>query len=133
MRARSFFPLGLMPAVTPLARIPGTAVTPPSSHSRSGISNGLRSRVHRRSLETAALVPPVQDVQVLDAVGRASLAEIVDGRDAHSASRAAVGDHGHVAVIGPNDGAGAGPLSLPEHPHERLLGIELLIDGNQVG
>jgi hypothetical protein len=30
--ARSFLPLGLMPAATPPARNPGTAVTPPASH-----------------------------------------------------------------------------------------------------
>jgi len=38
IRARSFFPLGLMPAATPPAWIPGTAVIPPSSQSISAIA-----------------------------------------------------------------------------------------------
>src|SRR5712691_7023450 len=35
MSARSLRPLALTPAATPPARTPGTAVTPPSSHSKS--------------------------------------------------------------------------------------------------
>jgi hypothetical protein len=37
MRARSLRPEGLMPAATPPARMPGTAVTPPSSQSTSPV------------------------------------------------------------------------------------------------
>src|SRR5712664_1029915 len=47
--ARSFRPLGLMPAATPPARMPGTAVTPPSSHSMSTvIDRAPRARVGHR-------------------------------------------------------------------------------------
>src|SRR5262245_35964615 len=97
MSARSFLPLGLIPAATPPARIPGTALTPPSSHSKSVISETPRwpsgprpperrpataapSRIHRRGGQPRALVPTEHHVEVLDAVRRTALAEIVDGR-----------------------------------------------------
>src|SRR5438105_11216621 len=107
-----------MPAVTPPARKPGTAVMPPSSHSisainfpggpdmaprpptlgrapappwrASGSTQGVscRSGIHRRGVEPGALVPPLEDVQALHAVGRAALAQVVDGGHAHGAAGA---------------------------------------------
>src|SRR5262245_50655164 len=102
MRARSLRPDGLMPATTPLARMPGTAVTPPSSHSMSPVTGRSRccSGVHRRGLEAGPLVPAEEDVEVLHTVGRAALAEIVDRGHADRTAGARIGDDGHVAVVG---------------------------------
>src|SRR5262249_8619597 len=78
MRARSFRPDGLMPATTPLARMPGTAVTPPSSHSMSPVTGrSCCSGGHRRSLEPGPPAPAEQDVEVLHAVGGTPLATAV--------------------------------------------------------
>src|SRR5262249_57821888 len=73
--ARPLRPQGLLPATTPLARIPGTAVTPPSSHSMSPVTGRSRScsGVHRRSLEAGPFRPAEQDRRGLDAVGGAAL------------------------------------------------------------
>src|SRR6185503_20386494 len=103
MRARSFFPLGLMPAVIPAARIPGTAVMPPSSHWKSLMSPARRLRVHGGRFEPAPLVPPHHHVQVLDAVRRPALAGIVESGEADGPPRAGVGDHGDVAEVRAHD------------------------------
>src|SRR5437667_11323198 len=92
-----------MPATTPPARIPGTAVTPPSSHS---ISEDAILGVHRGGLEPGALVPAEHHVEVLNAVGRAALAEVVDGRHAHGAARARIRHPRDVAEVGADHGAG---------------------------
>src|SRR6267143_4343487 len=112
--ARSFRPEGLMPAATPPARIPGTAVTPPSSHSMSPVIDRSRrdSGVHRRRLEAGPLVPAEEDVEILHAVGRAALAEVVDRGDAHGTAGARVGDHRHVAEIRASHCPRGGPLAL---------------------
>src|SRR5881628_123997 len=135
MRARSFLPLGLMPAATPAARMPGTAVMPPSSHSMSPVIRRSRRRswVHRWSLEAGPLVPAEEDVEVLHAVGRAALAEIVDRRHADGAARARIGHHGDVAVVGADHGARRRSLALAEHTHERLAGVELAVHVDELG
>src|SRR5262245_12589297 len=127
MSARSFFPLGLMPAATPPARIPGTALTPPSSHSispngtRSTSSRtGSRSWIHRRGRQPRPLVPAEHHVEILDTVGRAALAEVVDGGHAHGSTRPAIGHHGDVAVVRADHAAGRRPLALAVDAHERL-------------
>src|SRR6202795_2749721 len=129
-RARSFLPLGLMPAAMPEARMPGTAVMPPSSHCMSAMGT---LRVHRWRFETRPLVPPHHDVEVLDAVGRAALAQVVQGRDADGAPRARIGDDGDVAEVGAGYGAGRRPLTLGQHPHEGLARVELAVEGKKVG
>src|SRR5919201_527522 len=129
MSARSFLPLGLIPAATPAARIPGTAVTPPSSHSMSPVIRGSRCRsgVHRWSLEAGPFVPAEEDVEVLHAVGRAALAEIVDRRHANRAARPRIGHYGDVVEVGADHRARRRPLALAQDPHERLLGVELAV------
>src|SRR5258706_10321359 len=89
-----------MPAVTPPARMPGTAVMPPSSHS---ISEAILG-VHRRGFEPGALVPAEHHVEVLDAVGRAALAQVIDGRYAHGAAPGGNGGHPDVAEVRTHDG-----------------------------
>src|SRR6266581_7300853 len=111
--ARSFLPLGLMPAATPPARIPGTAVIPPSSQSTSAILG-----VHRRGLEPRALAPAEEDAEALHAVGRAALAEVVDGRHAGRPTGARVRDERHVAVVGADDVPRRRPRAVAEHAHE---------------
>src|SRR5882724_141094 len=134
MRARSFLPLGLMPAATPAARMPGTAVTPPSSHSRSPVIGRSRrgSGVHRRGLEAGPLVPAEEDVEILHAVGRAALSEVVDRRHADDAARARVGHRGDVAEVRAHHRARRRPLALAEHAHEGLTRVELAIDVHEV-
>src|SRR5258706_2125450 len=105
-----------MPAVTPPARMPGTAVMPPSSHS---ISEAILG-VHRRGFEPGALVPAEHHVEVLDAVGRAALAQVIDGRHAHGAARASIGDHRDVAEGRANDGTRRRALALVQNTHQRL-------------
>src|SRR6266545_2291158 len=107
-----------MPPATPPARIPGTAVTPPSSHSISVDAIGLG--IHRGSLEPRALGPAEHDVEILDAVRRAALAEVVDRRQAHRATGPGIGDHRHVAVIRPDDHARRRPVALIQIADERL-------------
>src|SRR5437016_12787572 len=114
-----------MPAATPPARIPGTAVTPPSSHSTS--ADAIALGVHRWRLEPRALGPAEHDVEVLDAVGRAPFAEVVDRRQAHGATGPPVGDHHDVAVVRPDDRARGRPLAFVQHADERLAGVELAV------
>src|SRR5919204_5337557 len=96
IRARSLRPEGLMPAATPPARMPGTAVTPPSSHSMSPVTgrSECRSGVHRWRLEAGPLVPAEEDVEIVYAIGRAALAQVVQRRETHGAAGALVRDHG---------------------------------------
>src|SRR5438045_2753710 len=106
-----------MPASTPPARMPGTAVTPPSSHSMSPVIDRSRrgSGVHRRRLEAGPLVPAEEDVEALHAVGRATLAEVVDRGDTHGTPGARVGNHGHVAEVRADHRARRRPLALAEY------------------
>src|SRR5438876_4948133 len=120
-----------MPAATPPARIPGTAVTPPSSHSTS--ADAIALGVHRWRLESRALGPTEHDVEVLDAVGRAPFAEVVDRRQAHGATGPRIGDHRDVAVVRPDDPARRGSLALVQHADERLARVELAEDAEELG
>src|SRR5712691_6290067 len=128
MSARSFLPLGLMPATMPPARIPGTAVTPPSSHSRSPDAMGYG---YRRRLEPRPLAPAAHDVQVLNAVRRAPLTQVVDRRHAHSPASTRVRHHGDVTVVGADDGARRRALARVEDTHEGLSRVELSVDVQQ--
>src|SRR5947199_1681189 len=121
-----------MPAATPPARIPGTAVTPPSSHSTTS-AGAIALGIHGRRLEPRALWPAEHDVEVLDAVGRAPFAEVVDRRQAHGASGPPIGDHRNVAVVRPDDRARGRPLAFVQHADERLAGVELAVDGKELG
>src|SRR2546428_12313617 len=120
-----------MPAATPPARIPGTAVTPPSSHSTS--AGAIALGVHRWRLESRALGPTEHDVEVLDAVGRAPFAEIVDRRQAHGATGPPISDHRDVAVVRADDPARRRPLALVQHADERLAGVGLAVDAEELG
>src|SRR3990172_4011520 len=82
MRARSFFPLALIPQWMPDARIPGTAVMPPSSHSRAAIRGTPEALPAPR-----ARPPPKQQVGFPPPVGRPPLAEFVRGQRAPRALR----------------------------------------------
>src|SRR5574341_1414251 len=86
-----------MPAATPPARTPGTAVTPPPSQSNSAAA--IASGIDRRRREPRALGPAEHEVEVLDAVRRATLAEVVDCRHADGAPGASIRDHRDVAVV----------------------------------
>src|SRR2546430_367452 len=119
-----------MPAATPPARIPGTAVTPPSSHSIS--VGGIALGIHRGRLESRSLGPPEHDVEVLDAVRRAALAEVVDRRQAHRATGPGIGDHRDVAVVRPDDPARRGPVAFIQHADERLARVELSVDAEEL-
>src|SRR5262249_16397321 len=133
MRARSFRPDGLMPATTPLARMPGTAVTPPSSHSMSPVTGRpCCSGGHRRSLEAGPLAPAAKDVEVLHAVGGTPLAEIVDRGYADGTTGARIGDNRHVAVVAADDCSGRRALALAENAHERLARVELAVSAHQL-
>src|SRR6266571_4857931 len=99
-----------MPAATPPARIPGTAVTPPSSHSTS--AGAIALGIHGRRLKPRALGPAQHDVEILDAVSRAPFAEVVDRRQAHGATGPLIGDHRDVAVVRPDDRARGRPLAF---------------------
>src|SRR5213078_4407606 len=121
-----------MPAATPPARIPGTAVTPPSSHSTTS-AGAIALGIHGRRLEPRALWPAEHDVEVLDAVGRAPFAEIVDRRQAHGATGPPVSDHRDVAVVRADDPARRRPLALVQHADERLAGVGLAVDAEELG
>src|SRR3989449_10181689 len=120
-----------MPAATPPARTPGTAVTPPSSHSTS--AGAIALGVHRWRLESRALGPTEHDVEVLDAVGRPPFAEIVDRRQAHGATGPPISDHRDVAVVRADDPARRRPLALVQHADERLAGVGLAVDAEEPG
>src|SRR5437879_13275315 len=77
--------------------MPGTAVMPPSSHCMSVMRT---LRVHGRRFEARPLVPPHHDIEVLDAIGGAALAQVVEGRDTHRAAGARIGYNGDVAERG---------------------------------
>src|SRR5437773_10267150 len=109
-----------MPAATPPARIPGTAVTPPSSHSTS--AGAIALGVHRWRLESRALGPTEHDVEVLDAVGRAPFAEIVDRRQAHGATGPPIGGHRDVVVVRADDPVGRRALGLVDAGRARIAG-----------
>src|SRR5947209_19117737 len=109
-----------MPAATPPARIPGTAVTPPSSHSTS--AGAIALGVHRWRLESRALGPTEHNVAVLDAVGRPAFAEIVDRRQAHGATGPPISDHRDAAVVRAADPARRRPLALGQRADARLAG-----------
>src|ERR1700757_1371298 len=102
-----------MPAAMPEARIPGTAVMPPSSHWTSGMRTlgGMRILgIDRRGFQPRPLIPAHPDCEVLPAVGGAALAQVVEGGDADSAARARVGHDGDVAEIGAAHRARRRPL-----------------------
>src|SRR5439155_24655074 len=111
--------------------MPGTAVTPPSSHSISVAAIALG--IHRGRLEPRALGPAEHDVEVLDAVGRAALAEVVDRGQADSATGPGIGHHRDVAVVRPDDPARRGPLALIQHADERLARVALAVDIEEFG
>src|SRR5437870_10043433 len=87
---------------------PGPPVTlldrPPPSGFRS-LNGSHCSWIHRGRGEAGALVAAKHHVEVLDAIGGAPLAEIVDGGQADGSACPMIGDHGDVAVIGPDDAA----------------------------
>ena len=112
-RARSFLPLGLIPAATPPARTPGTAVTPPSSHSRSAIS-----RIHRGGFEPVRSSHPNITLRFWTPLADAALAEVVDGGHAGRPARAGIGDHGHVTEVRAHDGR-AWSGARPRRPRGR--------------
>src|SRR5438093_1455659 len=89
--------------------------------------------VHRWRLESRALGPTEHDVEVLDAVGRAPFAEVVDRRQAHGATGPRIGDHRDVAVVRADDPARRRPLALVKHAHERLAGVGLAVDAEELG
>src|SRR5256885_12403385 len=120
-----------MPAATPPARIPGTAVTPPSSHSTS--AGAIALGVHRWRLESRALGPTEHDVEVLDAVGRPPFAEIGDRRQAHGATGPPISDRRDGAVVRADDPARRRPLALVQHADERLAGVGLAVDAEELG
>src|SRR5262245_44436283 len=109
--------------------MPGTAVMPPSSHCMS-VMRALG--IYGRSLEARPLVPPHHDVEVLDAVGRAALAQVVERGDAYRATRARIGHHGDVAEVGADHRAGGRALTLGNHAHEGLAGVELAIEAGEL-
>src|SRR6266849_6955137 len=109
--------------------MPGTAVMPPSSHCKSAMRT---LRVHGRRFEASPLGPPHHDIEVLDTVGRAALAQVVEGRDADGASGARVGYHGDVAEIGADHRARGRALALGHDAHEGLAGVELPVQGEEV-
>src|SRR5215510_4606692 len=115
-----------MPAAMPEARIPGTAVIPPSSHWISGvwILGGMRILgIDRRGLEPRPLIPAHHDVEVLHAVSRAALAKVVEGGDANRAARARVGHDGDITEIGAGHRACRRPLAFGHHAHEGLARV----------
>src|SRR2546423_3754933 len=82
----------------------GSARRPSAAHLARPRSS--RSWIHRGGGEAGALVPPEHHVEVLDAVGGAPLAEVVDGGQADDSACPVIGDHGDVTVIRPDDAAG---------------------------
>src|SRR5262245_59917025 len=110
----------------PEARIPGTVVIPPPSHWMSGM-RARSLRIHGRGFESGSLVPPHDEVQVLDSVGGPALAEVVERRHAHGPPGALVRDDRDVTEVGADDGPGHRALPLVEDTHERLAGVELAI------
>src|SRR5262245_22210738 len=98
-----------MPAAMPEARIPGTAVLPPSSHCTSGMRI---LGIDRRGLKPRPLIPAHHDVEVLHTVSRATLAKVVEGGDANRAARARVGHDGDIAEIGAGHRACRRPLAF---------------------
>src|SRR2546430_9335060 len=103
----------------------------PSSHSTS--AGAIALGVHRWRLESRALGPTEHDVEVLDAVGRPPFAEIVDRRQAHGATGPPISDHRDVAVVRADDPARRRPLALVQHADERLAGVGLAVDAEELG
>ena len=130
MSARSFLPLGLMPATTPPARMPGTAVMPPSSHSMLGASR-LQGYTGRRLEARSARSSRTCTLRFCTPLAEPPLPRlsIADTHTAPAGPR--VRHHGDVAVVRADDGAGRRALALVEHAHERLARVELSIDVQQ--
>src|SRR5438105_469229 len=87
-----------------------------------------RSWIHRGRGEAGALVPPEHHVEVLDAVGGAPLAEVVDRGQADGSTCPVIGHHGDVTVIGPDHAAGRRSFTFTVDTDEGLAGIEISID-----
>ena len=76
---------------------------------------------------------PIMMFRLCSPFAGSTLAEVVEGGDAHGAGGAGVGHDGDVAEVRPDHGARGRPLALVEHPNEGLTGVELAIERDQVG
>src|SRR5260370_9507289 len=102
--------------------MPGTAVMPPSSHCMSVMRT---LGIHGRRFEAGPLIPPHHDIEVLDAIGRAALAHVVEGGDPHRATGARVVHHGDVHEIAAGHPAGRPPPVLAPYSRDGRAPLQL--------
>src|SRR2546427_86111 len=121
----------MLPVEATRTWLAGIRNSSPTSHSISVAAIALG--IHRGRLEPRALGPAEHDVEVLDAVGRAALAEVVDRGQADRATGPGIGHHRDVAVVRPDDPARRGPLALIQHADERLARVALAVDVEEFG